>query len=350
MTVDRIWYILGKKLSAEATEAELTELDTLLRQHPELYYPIQNIIDLWGVAAPKETMEAKQALQRHLQRLEETTEPQEVKPFYKRYKYGMAAAFIALLGLTGLYFWILPPAVKAKQLPVTAKKSRNEISTRQGSHSKVVLPDGSIVWLNAQSKIEYNKDFDGELREVTLEGEAYFDIARDSSRPFVIHANNVDIKVLGTVFNVKSYKNYGYTETSLIEGAIEVSHASRPDKKIRMKPSEKLIIRDSVKAIADLPDPTIIRTNISYEPADGAITETLWMDNRLVFRNTSFADLAMEFERRYGVVFQFQDETKKEMEFTATFTNESVLQAMTALQLANHFNYYINKDTILITR
>ncbi len=356
MTIDTVWHILGKKLSGSASEEELAELDSLLRRHPELYYPVQNIMDLWDVHSPEETIEARQALRQHLLRLQASDDSVAAEAgaafyFPKRKRKGMIAAILLLsVGLSVLYLWISRSAVIQQS---TVKKNRNEVSTKQGSHSKVVLPDGSVVWLNAKSSIIYNKDFEGEIREVTLDGEAYFDVAHDSSRPFIIHASNIDIRVLGTVFNVKSYGNDGYTETSLIEGEIEVSLAGNPGKRIRMKPSEKLVVRDSLPN--DTPDrrsnqQTIIRTTINYEPADSTITETLWMDNRLVFRDRSFADLAVEFERRYGVIFEFTDEAVKTLAFTAAFKNESAQQALEALQLANHFNYYISNDTIFINR
>src|SRR4029078_631833 len=99
----------------------------------------------------------------------------------------------------------------------------NTVSTKRGSKSKVQLPDGTQVWLNADSRIAYNEKFQGNLREVTLEGEAYFDVVRDEKRPFVIHTAAIDIKVLGTAFNVRSYANEKNTETSLIRGSIEVT-------------------------------------------------------------------------------------------------------------------------------
>lgn len=355
MTIDRIWYILGKKLSGDASQEELSELDSLLRAHPELCYPIQNIIDLWSVDKPIETLEARQALQKHLLRLGESdSQPRQLTARKKlnRTLIGLAVSVLIALMAVAAYFFMSPSSTLASQSGSPEKINRNEISTREGSHSKIVLPDGSIVWLNAKSKIEYNKDFDSNVRVVSLEGEAYFEVAKDSARPFIIHANNIDIKVLGTVFNVKSYQEDGYTETSLIEGEIEVSVRNNPGEKIRMKPSEKLVVRDHV--VRDihkvLGDSIIYKTKIGYESIDSTVTETLWMANRLVFRNKSFVDLAPELERKYGVVLHFSDQANETLEFTASFKNETIEQVLEALQLANPFNYHIKRDTIFITR
>ncbi len=358
MTIDRIWYILGKKLSNDATKEELAELDELLRVHPELCYPVQHIIDLWNLDRPEDTMEARQALQQHLLRLQggdASADNPRIPSNRWKYKMVAAAVFLVVASLS-LYFITGNTGAPQQWVDQAPAKSRNEVSTQPGSHSKVVLPDGSRVWLNAQSRLEYDKNFDQGIREVVLEGEAYFDVEKDPARPFIIHTNNADIKVLGTTFNLKSYKKDGYTEASLIEGQIEVSVHDRPDEKILMKPAEKLVIRDRdvmppavAKAATASPAPLIIeRTSISYQPADSTVEETLWMENRLIFRNRSFESITSDLERRYGFAFHFENEAARDLRFDANFKNETILQVLEALKMANHFNYQINKDVISI--
>ena len=93
---------------------------------------------------------------------------------------------------------------QAGEKELVAKHS-NEVSTQPGSKSKIQLPDGSTVWLNAGSKLTYTKDFGKEIREVTLIGEAFFDVTKMKEKPFIIHTSSINIKVLGTAFNVKAY-------------------------------------------------------------------------------------------------------------------------------------------------
>ena len=106
----------------------------------------------------------------------------------------------------------------------------------------MLLPDGSTVWLNAGSRLTYDSLYGTTLREVTLSGEAYFDVVKNPKKPFIIHTGKINIRVLGTVFNVKSYPEEQTIETSLIKGSIEVSFPSQPSKKIILKPNQKLII------------------------------------------------------------------------------------------------------------
>ncbi len=98
----------------------------------------------------------------------------------------------------------------------------NVVATRKGSKTNLVLPDGTKVWVNADSRLSYGKNFGNQLREVYLEGEAYFDVAEDKRKPFIVHTNNIDVKVLGTAFNVRAYGNEVNTQTTLLRGSVEV--------------------------------------------------------------------------------------------------------------------------------
>lgn len=371
MTVDRIWHILGKKFSGDASEEELNELEQLLRNHPELYYPIQNITDLWKLGKPVDGTEARQALQRHLLRLEETTvelQPaadNEIIEMYPRKRKnwliagGVAASVAIFLASYFLVNINKPTSGSSTQIPVADNaihRDKHEVSTQSGAQSRIILPDGSTVWLNAGSKIEYDKSFDSELREVSLSGEAYFDVTKNPKRPFIIHTKKIDIKVLGTAFNVKSYAEDAYSETSLIHGSIEVTMKDKPDEKIIMKPSQKLVVMND--AVSLLPPvekdkkshSTVVVDTINYLPSDGTVIETSWMTNRFIFREKKFVDLAHEMERKYSMKMQFEDEEVAQLMFNGNFKNETLEQVLQALQLANYFHYSIKNNTIIVTK
>jgi transmembrane sensor len=119
------------------------------------------------------------------------------------------------------------------------------VGTKKGSKSHIVLPDGTNVWLNADSKIIYPGNFQGETREVSLVGEAFFDVVKNVNKPFIIHTGTMDVKVLGTAFNVRSYPGEMTTEASLLRGLIEVTLNGTEKKKILLKPNEKLTVLNS---------------------------------------------------------------------------------------------------------
>jgi transmembrane sensor len=376
MDKDLIWQMIAKKLSGEASEAEQRELEILLRANPDLHYPIQAILDLWKQDPAEIGQEALQAFARHTERMRgqfpefgktglagEWQIPETGKRFsrnrlrsHRIKKLGIGAGLFAILVgvlVFGLRFYPTPPG---QSLPGSSKTS-SEISTRNGSRTNVALPDGSMVWLNAGSRLSYDKSYGNSDREVSLSGEAFFDVVHNPERPFVIHTRQLDIRVLGTRFNVKSYPADPTTETTLIRGSIEVLIKDRPSEKIILKPNEKLVVantdlspfRNPAVVKPDRNDPPIISIRtLTHEARSGEIVETSWLENKLIFQDESFKDLALEMERRFGVVIHFDDLAKEDLRFTGSFTNETVQQALDALQLSALFVYSIHENEVHI--
>lgn len=117
-----------------------------------------------------------------------------------------------------------------------------EIKVPMGGMTNIQLPDGSTVVLNAGSKLTYKNIFDARHREITLSGEAFFDIVKDPAHPFIITTPTIKIRVLGTRFNVRSYPGDKTSEAALIRGIIELTVLKNPDRQIILKPSEKLTV------------------------------------------------------------------------------------------------------------
>jgi ferric-dicitrate binding protein FerR (iron transport regulator) len=222
----------------------------------------------------------------------------------------------------------------------------------------VELPDGTQVWLNADSRITYNEEFQGKIREVNLTGEAYFDVVRDEDRPFVIHTEVIDIKVLGTAFNVRSYSDEENTETSLIHGSVEVTLRNHPEKKFTLKPNDKLIINNAEAApIAEQETPEkpsskeIVLTwgKVNYQSkADTVATEAMWTRNKLAFDKKTMEDIALTLERWYDISVEIENEKIKSTEFSLTIEDESLQQVMEALREAGKFRYRIEKKKLII--
>jgi len=381
MQQERIWSIIAKKLSGEASPEELSELANLLRQQPEMHYPIQAISDLWESPAKEANQGlAIDAFAKMMSRmkqqgipyshLESSTEagsalylpdkPESKKAGRHVLLYWPLFAGLAILGILAIKTLIIPPN-KTQQAP--QDKNLSEISTRNGSKTHLVLPDGTIVWLNAGSKISYDKNFGNALREVSLTGEAFFDVVHNAEKPFIIHTSKIDIRVLGTRFNVKSYPADKTTEASLIRGSIEVSFHDRPNEKIILKPNEKIIVANYPEKLSDVParpeknadreQPIMAIHTLTHLPQSAGIAETSWVENKLTFQDESFRDLAKDMERWFGVSIRFDNSNRDTLHFTGSFENESVQQALEALKLtkaAADFHYNIRNNDILIGR
>jgi len=377
MNEERIWYLLSVQLSGEATSEELEELNTLLTQHPELGLRADIIRNMWNnrqqpvPVAPGHFDKHLQRLSNHLAQpaLQFDTEGVEngVPETGDRSRQSrlrwlwVASGAAACLLIFFLLFW---PAEKKDGKRVAS----NTISTRPGSKSKVELPDGTQVWLNADSKLTYGQNFSGNTREVTLTGEAYFDVAHATSVetgqriPFIIHTPSIEIKVLGTAFNVRSYPGESTTETALIRGSVEITLHNNPDKKIILKPDEKLIVRnDDVAIIGNdtaKSDSTTIATDNApmlllskirpYKQDTGCHYETMWVKNKLAFENESFDRMLPEIERWYNVTIQLKNESLNTLHFTGVFENKSLADVMEALSLSRGFHYEIKGAQVTI--
>ena len=360
MNHKRIWELMGRKLAGEASAEELRELDGLLRAHPDLHFPVEAITDIWKTdPGAHDRAAGEDAHRRLISRMQEKgidiglsfeeqqtaifqLEAQERKSWW-RY---VAAAVVAGGPITAAWWW-RPVGKPASPLAL------NEVVTKNGSRTAVHLPDGSQVWLNAGSKLTYNKDFGNGNRDITLTGEAFFEVAKNAEYPFVIHTSRMDVKVLGTRFNVRAYPGEKVTEAALIQGSIEASLHNRPGERIILRPAEKIVVTDekSHQENTKNNEPVMeVRHLTYYEENTEAIVETSWMENKLVFRDESFVSLAARMERWYGITIRFSDPQLEQLRFTGVFAQETIQQALKALQMTAVFNYSIHGTDIIINQ
>lgn len=358
------------KLSGEANEKELEEFEQAVRQFPALSFQFEMLEKAWHSKTKRNVPDVNSAFSRHLQRLSnhlsedslqyetEAVEPAPAQQIQKRSLYkrawfiGATAAAACVITVAALIY---------KNHPVeetsNATTAQNLVSTRNGSKTKLTLPDGTQVWLNSGSNIAYGNDLNGPTRQVTLKGEAYFDVAKDVKRPFIIHTDVIDIKVLGTAFNVRSYPDENITETALIKGSVEITLKHDPNKKIILNPSEKLIVKNDSAVVAHLKttpgntiDPVMSLTNVHYvdKSRDSLSMETLWTKNKLVFDGETLEQVALKLERWYGVSVNIQSDKLKKTQYNGVFDDENIDEVLYALKLSGDFNYTIKKNEVTI--
>ncbi|WP_143310847.1 FecR family protein [Chitinophaga vietnamensis] len=360
MEQERIWLLIGRKVSGEATLEELRELEELLKNDPSLRYKF-SVLSNWQPPARDAIWDEKteSALARHLQRLEDAPETGEELPEFREStrtrRLVMALSCLVLL-LGGYCVFLLTKKKEPAPLPAEIA----EIQTRDGSRSKAVLPDGSEVWLNGGSRITYNPAMNnGNTREIFLSGEAFFNVAKNADRPFIIHTARMDVKVLGTEFNVKAYPNDKTAETSLISGAVEVWINNGQTRKVLLEPSQKIVLNIAPEMPATAPKNNDQNThasaafkieNVKVNPQDSVVKETAWCDNLLVFDNESFEEIATSMERWYGIQIHLANNKLKTYHFTGTFKNETFTEVLEALKVTSPFHYRIVGNEVFINQ
>ncbi len=365
MNHDRIIELYARKLSAEATDAELAEFVELLKSEDEQFF--HELITSWWQTQNNTDASPTKERDDHFNKIlgvanstnlidnamivdDKTKFAKKIKPFLK---WSIATAAVVI----GLAVCI-PYFNNNKNNFLDKGDHYNEIVAKRGTKTKIILPDGSQVWLNSDSKLSYGARFNDTIREVLLEGEAYFDVIKDKNRPFVVMTNALNIRVLGTTFNIKSYAQDATIETTLIRGMIEVRKNNEPaTKKIVLTPNEKLIYNKS-EALLVRPNNeqnTIAKklealsiTTLSKNIPDSSRVETAWIYGRLVFDGDSFVTLAEKMERWYNIKITIQNQSISNNRFSGVFEKENVEEAFKALQLITMFKYDIHDNEILI--
>lgn len=379
MSQEQFYLLAAKVLSRESSAEEKAGLEQLINSNPSWKEQFQNLEEIWQSAdyQPTPSLEVEDAYLMHLANLKDAVPdfPEHsaqyqassdedfhlypaATPLYRRWT-SIAAAAVTILGLGyGLFQWTKAPQPALAQQP----KSNNEITVKKGAKTKLQLPDGSKVWVNSDSKLSYPETFQGNQRDVYLEGEAYFDVVKDPKHPFIVHTSGIDVRVLGTAFNVKSYEAEPTIEATLVHGMIEVTKINEPTApKVILKHHEKLIYNKFVKTtINETPTenkspqntnkPAITIAQIAKQTPDSAFLETAWVYNRLRFEDERMDALALKMERWFDVNIRINNDKLKAYRLTGSFENETIEEALKAMQYLVSFKYRIENRNVVITQ
>lgn len=238
------------------------------------------------------------------------------------------------------------------------------MSVPLGARSHVKMPDGTGIWLNAGTTISYNSDYGRQTRTIDLTGEAFFDVAKDKSHPFIVHTSAMDVRAVGTRFNVKAYPDEKTIAATLEEGIIDVKLLdSKKRLPISLNENEKIILlkqtlqdenytlnaeekvfEAGTKNGEELEDKQVVSiiSNVN------TTLYTSWKDDRWIIQGEELATLAPMFERRFNIRIVFGNESLKNYKFTGTIENETVDQILDLLTLTAPIEYKIDKDLITL--
>ena len=213
----------------------------------------------------------------------------------------------------------------------------NTLTVPYGKRFDIVLSDGTQVQLNAGTSIKYPVKFiKGNTREVFLNGEAFFDVANDTEHPFIVRANEINVRVLGTQFNVSSYPEDEFVTTVLLEGSVRINGPSDTHD------PESLALTPGHKASWHKID-----KNISVEKVDVSLY-TSWINGRLIFRHMPFKNIIKKLERQYNVIITNNNKELDNELFTASFDVETIEQVFSSFNKNRRIKYHINDTQITI--
>jgi ferric-dicitrate binding protein FerR (iron transport regulator) len=240
----------------------------------------------------------------------------------------IAASILIPIVCIGLGYYFSENRPKQNGAPMT-------VHVEVGQKANIQLPDGTNVWLNSAGSLTYDPEYNNKKeRVVYLKGEAYFEVEKDESRPFIVKANDVSVEALGTKFDVKAYPDDDYVLATLLEGSIRVSSQSRSE---MVEPNEKLkFTRDNRQfAKSELLD------------ADKNVS---WINNHLAFEQERLEDIAKILERMYSIQIRFASENLKDIRFSGTLKNNNLENVLQLITFVSPIHYSLENDTILIVQ
>lgn len=229
----------------------------------------------------------------------------------------------------------------------------------EGQKRTIILSDGTQVMLNGGSTLNVGKGYNKTDRHIELKGEAFFQVAHNKHMPFILHTSKFDVRVLGTIFNVKAYPNDNTSEATLLKGSISLTINDAVKSTVLLKPHKKLVIENrpstDTKPLKKEETTANSMSAKSYAVIDAdantvkhSVIDTAWTHNRLIFEGQSLNNISLVLQRWYGIKIRIQNPDYYNFRYTATFQNDDIINVLHTLQLTNHFNYRKEANEIII--
>jgi ferric-dicitrate binding protein FerR (iron transport regulator) len=329
---ERIDDLIVNYLSHQLSLNEREELHTWLSQSDENRRYFIEMQDLWNTLATqdKDAFNSEAAYRRFKARISFQYQSEGKKrhkhvpsPVY------WAAAVIAAFIFGGLSFLVVNNEI------IQHNTKQYAIYVPYGAKTRVVLPDNSVVWLNAGSTLRYGQNFGQKSRQVALVGEGYFEIAHNPAMPFTVNANQASVKVLGTKFDVKAYPEDKRLDVTLLRGSIQLTTIYQPNKILKLNPNQLAVI-----------DKT--HQNVTVEQVD-ACEAAAWTKGKIVFDEELFGQIVRRLERDYNVTIDVKDPRLNNLRFYGDFRNAQSIQEILNIMTSNHeFHYTMNENHISV--
>ena len=329
---EEIFNVIAGKPGFETNQTVLSAL----QEDPDLKEEFNQLKNAWALAASEKEMPLYQVESLYVDfqnKLNSRSKPTQTR-WISMLRY--AAVFILSVGLTSLFYYQRNSGREKHAIENALSSVNQEISANFGARLKFQLADGTTVYLNSGSKLIFPTAFSGEKRKVELIGEAFFEVTPNHTMPFIVKTEKIDVKVMGTSFNIKAYPNTGEISTTLVHGKVILGSEMPGEFRqvAELKPSER--------ASFDKKSEQVEITKV--EDLDKYIA---WKDGKLVFSNDPIEELAEKLGIWYNVNVKIDSESLKNLRFTATFTEEPIEQVLELLSKSAPIRYKIQKASRL---
>jgi transmembrane sensor len=349
MNNDDIKFLLVKYITNQASEAEAKEVKHWIGLHPENELYFVELYEAWQnlLYTKPETIDTEKAYQQFLAK---TITPQ--KQPVSMWRFAKVAAVVCFFLLSAL--WLI------YHRSGTVQKG-NQVVAQNGAVKKIILSDGTTIWLNAGSTIKYDAGFGKTNRSIYLEGEAFFDIGHNNSKhlPFLVNTKKYTIRDIGTKFNLKAYPNDPFFETTVVKGEVAVEsnadNGTHEANRIYVKPSQvlKIFYRPEKADSKELISMSNTYNEVQVSQVDSAKIDVYdgWKDDLLVFDGNTLGDIAHVLERRYNVTINIDSQELKDIRYSGCFKNVPDIDKVLHLIKQNTpISYTIDGQKITITK
>lgn len=325
MEEQEIYTLITRYLAKKTTTEESERIADWIAESAESEQTFEDIKQVWHATKSQLTSDSSVPLRKLKNRIAQANAKPGEKFKKLRVKWVAVAASVILFAVMGSL---------TKQWYLRTLNQRLTVSTSAGQQRKVLLEDGTTVYLAPQSTLTYPGHFDVK-RTVELHGQAYFEVSKNKHRPFIVHTAKLDVQVLGTHFNVNSYPNQSSTTVSLLEGKVKVSVPDNGIDEYMLSPGQELALHHASHQV--------------YRYALDSAAVAGWMSNTLVFRNEKLAVAAKKIEQMYGVKIVFADQATAETNIYAKFKNEPLTSVLATIAVSGNITHHTEGNKIYLS-
>jgi transmembrane sensor len=318
--------LIARSFTGKLSEEETNYLKLWKEESKENNDEYSDYKDLWErskILSHKLSVNTQEALA-------ETRRKAGINSFYIRWKQiALQAAAVLIISIV---FSILYTNISRKEAATDVEKTvYQHVKAACGTQTKIELEDGTIVFINSGSELSFPNSFsDKDVRLVKLSGEGYFTVAKNKEKPFIVEINKLQVKVLGTSFNVEAYPNNSNTTIALVEGQIELQQngENRSPNITTMKPNQIAVFNNSSESL-----------NLKTETDLSKYID--WKEGKIVFSNDPISIVMEKLENWYNVDIDLADNKLQKYRFTGTFINEPVENILYILSITSNMKYKI---------